>query len=607
MFETSSRNFFRISRNVPQITHIIKLSVNATARPLPRITIPHQIVQSLEKAKYKNLLKDIKSKPVYDKSQSNLIILCRRTEFNHYRGQTYTNFTPECLASRGWKSKKSKGDYIIINPRQGLPAFADEDLPSFTDLKLSTSLINVLKEYQIIQPTVVQSKVIPLLESGRSVLCAAETGNGKTLAYLLPIIERILKLNKLNKQNSTTTNNNGDVDDITRMRKRLNSPVAVIIAPSRELADQIYSVARDISSSLDVRVDVKCGGRRTQSILREMQVKPVDILIATPGILSKLLSNKFYNLSRLNTIAFDEADTLFDESFLSIILNIVKKLKVSTEKPVIINPRNNDDCVNDDEDVGRVASRKLLLNGGLQVVFVGATMPKGLQTKLNEVIDMESVEVVVTNYLHHILPHVHQKFVRLGPAQKLDHLLKVLNGNLNRPDPIPTIVFCNQPDTVSYLGHMMTSRGINHVTLHAQMPQIVREGRYETFASGESNLLIGTDLASRGLDTTRVRAQHVINYDFPHFISDYVHRAGRVGRVGSPHGCFVLNYVVRLWDVELMWKIETSVRRRTELANVNANIKKKLVGLHSLKMSKLSSTASHGPHDINDNDGYDFI
>merc|ERR1711988_517243 len=128
----------------------------------------------------------------------------------------------------------------------------------------------------------------------------------------------------------------------------------------------------------------------------------------------------------------------------------------------------------------------------------------------------------------------------------------------------------------------MDDNSLPHVLFHCNMPHEIRAGRFEKFQNGEVDIVVCTDGASRGLDT--VRAQHVINYDFPAFISDYIHRVGRVGRVGSIGTSFALSYVTHKWDVDLLWKIETSIRKSQELYNVNANIKRKLTNRHENDM-----------------------
>lgn len=515
--------------------------------------MPHRMMKAMDKIHAKQLIQR-RSKERSNRGQ--VVITCKRSQFNHYSGQKYSDFSPKDLASSGWKHAKSKGDHLTIQPIHRNPALLSADgspqMESFESLNLHKELIEGLKKLNIVKPTNIQALTIPVLKNGQNVLCAAETGSGKTLAFLLPMIDRIHRQRQ-----------------IFGPTQFPNRPMGVVLTPSRELADQIYSVARDLSLHTPFTADVKCGGRRTQKLLREGVEFPLDLLITTPGVFSKLLTNKIYDLSRLSMIVLDEADSLLDDSFNQLTCRIIQKLKVTSEKPDL-------NLTGDSADYN-----------GMQIALVGATIPRSLEEILGEVVPMDTIKTVTTQHLHRIMPHVAQKFMRVGPSQRPECLLSTLKSNAERK--IPTIVFCNKTSSVHFLGHFLTSNNVENITLHADMPQAVREGRYDKFQNGDFDVLVCTDIASRGLDT--IRARHVINYEFPLFISDYIHRVGRVGRVGSNGSCFAASYVCYKWDVDLLWQIEAVVRRNSEFHNVNANIKRKLVGVNKQKLFK-EETAS---------------
>lgn len=516
-----------------------------------RITVPQKMLKVLSKRKDRDALSRGRLQP---RNRSQVIINCKRPQFNHHINQTYSSFNPKELASGGWKHPKSKGDHIIINAVQSNPALlpmdSDRLTASFEAFSLPKELINGLKLQNITIPTNIQNLTIPLIQKGANLICAAETGSGKTLAFLLPMIDRIHRYNA-----------------IYGTAQAPNRPMGVILCPSRELADQIHKVASDLAVFTSFVADVKCGGRGTKKLLLSKCESVVDVLVTTPGVFSKLLTNKLYDLSRLSLIVLDEADTLLDDSFSQMTVNIIQKLKVTSERPVM--------------DYRAVSSDQVVLNN-TQLVLVGATMPRSIEEILGEVVPLDTIQTVTTKHLHRILPHITQKFVRLGPSQRPEHFLTQIKFNVERK--IPTIVFCNKTATACFLGQFLNSNTVPSIVLHANMPQKVREGRYEQFQNGDSDVIVCTDIISRGLDTTRAR--HVINYEFPNFIADYIHRVGRVGRVGTKGSSYVLSYICFKWDVELLWQIETSARRRKEYHNVNANIKRKLVGLSEQKQAE---------------------
>jgi superfamily II DNA/RNA helicase len=478
------------------------------------------------------------------------IISCRRQQFNHYAGQKYAELNLKCLASGGWKHSKSKLDYFTINATHSNPAF-ETDVTSFEEFGFEKQLCDGIAKLNYTKPTNVQAMMIPLLMQGQNVLCAAETGSGKTLAFLLPMVDKLLRYRAMYGPSLAP-----------------NRPLGVILTPSRELAEQIYDVARSLSEFTPFAVDVKCGGRGTKQLVQHFPQDVVDVLVSTPGVFSKLLSNKLYDLSRLSHIVLDEADTLLDDSFNPLTIRVIQKLKVASEGRVVPDMAGHPTV------------------HGTQIAFVGATMPRNFENILRDIVPVDTIETVTTSHLHRLMPHVPQKFIRAGVTQRPDMLLAALKSNVERR--IPTLVFCNKSSTVCFLGYLLDENKIDNIILHANMPETVRNGRFAKFQNGDCDILVCSDVASRGLDT--IRARHVINYEFPNFMSDYVHRIGRIGRVGSAGACFALSYICYKWDVELLWKIETSARVNCELHNVNANIKRKLVGLNELKQNSDSGT-----------------
>uniref|UniRef100_A0A8B9EE78 RNA helicase n=1 Tax=Anser cygnoides TaxID=8845 RepID=A0A8B9EE78_ANSCY len=161
-----------------------------------------------------------------------------------------------------------------------------------------------------------------------------------------------------------------------------------------------------------------------------------------------------------------------------------------------------------------------------------------------------------------------QKFIRLKGQDKLPELLQLLKDHPAAGGAV--IIFCNSASTVNWLGYILDDHKIKHLRLQGQMSAVARAGIFASFQKGDVSVLVCTDLASRGLDTSSV--QLVVNYDFPDTLQDYLHRVGRVGRVGSKTPGAVVSFVTHRWDVDLVRKIETAARKRTGLPGMDCSV-----------------------------------
>ncbi|XP_030622393.1 putative ATP-dependent RNA helicase DDX28 [Chanos chanos] len=465
-----------------------------------------------------------------------LLIKSRNPKFNQHVGFTLGKFEQPALCSKGWKHNKSCGDYFTINSTQNAPpfVFSDDDNEStgvkkkrtFRDLRLCPELVETLCSHNIIHPTTVQMQTIPKLLRGHNVLCAAETGSGKTLTYLLPVIHK-LKEQKL-------------ADSETKTR-------AAILVPSRELAEQVASVARAMSQPFGFSVKVVGGGRGVGNIKLVFAGGSPDILVATPGALVKALRRHLLDLNELSFMVVDEADTMFDPSFAGLLEKILTQTQVASHISDTVGPTQK-----------------------AQLVVVGATFPGGVGEILSQVTDLGSIVTVRSQMLHYLMPHIKQTFLKVKGADKLLELQQALKEAERGQKGV--LVFCNSASTVNWLGYSLEEMNVRHLRLQGEMPAAMREGIFRSFQNGTADVLICTDVGSRGLDTQRVKL--VINYDFPECHTDYIHRAGRVGRAGGAGGGEVLSFVTHPWDVELVQKIETAARRRSCLPGMEKEIRK---------------------------------
>ncbi|CAH2077065.1 unnamed protein product, partial [Iphiclides podalirius] len=377
-------------------------------------------------------------------------------------------------------------------------------------------------------PTAIQAKAIPVILGGYNTLVTAETGCGKTLAYLLPIFQHVLEWKP-------------------HLKEEFNSPLAVVITPSRELAIQIGQVAQSIAQNININVTTLVGGKTKRKML-DPPVEYSDILVTTLGAYSKLVTTGIFKIHNVHHMVLDEADTLLDDSFIGKLSNLLKKFSIHYKVQIQTPPV------------------------GCQLTLVSATMPHEMPEAVSSFVDPESVRTVQTSNIHMMLPHVPQKFIRLGKAQKPMELLKLVLADVNQKRPV--MIFSNKTPTCDFVSMFLNENNVECININGQMAVDLKIGKFELFNSGSVNVLSCTDIASRGLDTIGVR--HVINYDFPLYTADYIHRCGRTGRMGSPPGCSVTSMVAWPREVQLVQKMETAVRMGAALPSVNANIRRQI-------------------------------
>lgn len=497
----------------------VRFSQTAGGDP-PVIRVPRNLqkhVDTVKQTRGKNKISTTKA--------GKLLIQSRNPSRNQSAGYTLGKFEQPTLCSKGWKHSKSFGDHFTINNVKSVAPFLlehqeDMDQQAFKSLRLCKELVEALHNIDIIHPTTVQQDCVPKIMKGHNILCAAETGSGKTLSYLLPVVHR-LQADKA-----------GEVQD-----EGANTIRAVVLVPSRELAEQVAAVSRTLCAPFGFLTKTLGGGRGVGHIKGIFRKNHPDVLVATPGALVKALRRRCLDLSQLSFFVVDEADTMFDPSFSDMLEEVLHYTDISR------NPRET-------RGLGHKA----------QLLVVGATFPGGVGDVLSKVTDLGSMVVVKSKMLHCLMPHVRQTFLKVKGADKILELHQALKQLRQEKGGGAVLVFSNKSATVNWLGYMLEEIGVQHLRLQGEMPAAVRAGVFRSFQKGTVDVLVCTDIGSRGLDTSRVRL--VVNYDCPESHTDYIHRAGRVGRAGGPADGEVLSFVCHPWDVELVQKIETAARRR---------------------------------------------
>nr|XP_016945527.1 probable ATP-dependent RNA helicase DDX28 [Drosophila suzukii] len=480
----------------------------------------------------KTQTKPPKAKPTKNKSKNTReqpLISCRRSQFNLTQYErTDAKFGSLSLASKGWLHNKSKGDFFILNAsvqgeelQQEMQAI-DEFLAA-TGLQLHPQLLeNLQGELGIKLVTGIQKQGIPIVHGKEHCLIAAETGCGKTLTYLLPILNKLLQRESLPE-------------------RKLNTPRVLILTPGRELATQIAGVTEKLIQGTNLKVQSLLGGN-TKQLMMNPQFEEVDILVATLGALSKLVTTGIYRMEQVRHLVLDEADTLLDDTFTDKLTYFLRRFPFHLLQK---------------EDAGT------------QLILASATMPTNTREILHKVIDVDTIREVVSPHLHRLMPHVTQKFLRMSKADRPATILSLVKQDIAKRRPL--IVFSNKSTTSDYVSIFLNNSGVNCLNLNGDMLMKIRLGRFEQFQNGHCDVLSTTDVGSRGLDTTRAR--HVVNFDFPLHVSDYIHRCGRIGRVGNMDKALVTNMISSRREIDVVQRIEHAARTGGLLPDVNANIR----------------------------------
>lgn len=497
-----------------------RLDRSQVAKPV--IDIPVHVQTQSVKRMQKLRKRNWKYPEVRAGDQTQPILVCRRSELDHFRNQTYRKLAKLPLASEHWHSRRTVGDYFTIKP-YARAHFRQDFVRSFAELGLEPRLTEALKLEGFRKPSQIQVEAIPEVLQAEDCLIAAETGSGKTLAYVAPILQRIL---------SSEPQSN---------RPEKGAPLALIITPGRELASQIHEVVRKLGSHLGLQTHLELGygvsrGISTQPGIKKAK-KPMDILVGTFGAVSNQYAKNYYTRSSVKQIVFDEADTLLDDTFNPETMPFLAQFRESRRQTV-------------------------------QRIFTAATYPTSLEEILGKVVSANELKELISRGLHMPLTHVEQKFIRVPQTGRIEFLAETVGQEQVHGKSI--MIFSNTSAAARSIARYLNAHDIPCAQVHSQLNHDLRSSHWEKFASGQVQVISCTDVASRGLDCRSIG--HVINYDFPQNMSDYVHRVGRVGRLSSSQHPKITNFVRGFIQVNLVQKIETAIRRNTELPNVNNNI-----------------------------------
>jgi ATP-dependent RNA helicase RhlE len=341
----------------------------------------------------------------------------------------------------------------------------------FSSLGLPAPLLRGVRAAGFTEPTPIQKRAIPVVLEGRDVVGAAQTGTGKTAAFVLPILARLL-------------------DGPPRLR-------ALVLVPTRELAAQVETHARDYARFTRLRVGVVFGGVPIGPQERLLRQQGLDLLVATPGRLLDLNGRQSLALDDIEILVLDEADRMVDMGFAPDLKRILRLL-----------PRDR------------------------QTLLFSATMPPALNQVARDAlqdpvrIDLAPPSRPAAGITQAIYP---------VPRHLKTDLLDVL---LSRDEVGSAIVFARTKRGAERLARALQRRGHSVAALHGDRSQSQRERALSDLRRGRVQVLVATDIASRGIDVDGI--SHVINHDVPHTPEDYVHRIGRTGRVDAVGDAFTL-------------------------------------------------------------------
>lgn len=402
----------------------------------------------------------------------------------------------EAMTERDWRIFRE--DYNITIKGGRIP----NPIRNWSESGFPQPILDIIDSVGYKDPTPIQRQAIPIGLQNRDIIGVAETGSGKTMAFLVPLLVWIQSLPKIERTE--------DADQ---------GPYAMILAPTRELAQQIEEETVKFGAPLGIRTVVVVGGlsREDQGFKLRMGC---EIVIATPGRLIDVLENRYLVLNQCTYIVMDEADRMIDMGFEPDVQKILEYMPVTNLKP------DTDEA----EDAEKLMENFYTKNKYRQTVMFTATMPAAVERLARTYLRRPAT--VYIGSIGKPTERTEQIVYIMGENDKRKKLVEILNRKV---DP-PIIIFVNQKKGADVLAKGLEKMGYNACTLHGGKGQEQREYALASLKNHSKDILVATDVAGRGIDIKDVSL--VINYDMAKTIEDYTHRIGRTGRAGKT-GCAI--------------------------------------------------------------------
>ncbi|XP_017791580.1 PREDICTED: ATP-dependent RNA helicase bel [Habropoda laboriosa] len=360
-------------------------------------------------------------------------------------------------------------------------------ITSFDEVKLTEIIKNSITLAGYDKPTPVQKYAIPIIIGRRDVMACAQTGSGKTAAFLVPILNQIYE-----------SGPRPPPQHVNASGKRKQYPLGLVLAPTRELATQIYDEARKFAYRSRMRPAVVYGGSNIVDQMRELD-RGCHLLVATPGRLVDMLGRGKIGLHNCRYLVLDEADRMLDMGFEPQIRRIVQE---DTMPPT----------------------------GERQTLMFSATFPKEIQMLARDF--LSNYIFLAVGRVGSTSENITQKIVWVEEHDKRSYLLDLLQSSkFSDPSESLTLVFVETKKGADMLEEFLHHEGYPVTSIHGDRTQREREEALRRFRAGKAPILVATAVAARGLDIPHVK--HVINFDLPGDVEEYVHRIGRTGRMGN--------------------------------------------------------------------------
>lgn len=378
------------------------------------------------------------------------------------------------------------------------------------------ALVNNVRKVGYTRPTPVQRYALPCGLVGRDIMCCAQTGSGKTAAFLLPIIGRMMKVHE------------SPVGLMDTPFEGKCSPDTLIMTPTRELCIQIHEEAQKFCHRTPYRCCRVYGGEQTKIQLEDL-AKGCDLMVACPGRLADFIGREVISVEKVYILVLDEADRMLDMGFEKSIRAIVEEHGMNKKEE-------------------------------RQTMMFSATFPEDCQKMAQDYLyDYIWIGVGI---IGSAVESVAQSLVQVPTAKKFDRLLEVLDDFLAKDYTTRVLVFARSKNTAKWLDEQLYAKNMQTAALHGDLEQHERETNLNRYRKGEVRIMVATDVAARGLDIEKIAL--VVNYDMPDNVDTYVHRIGRSGRIGNRGEaitfCATDDSGASLEDVNLMKKLHGIVR-----------------------------------------------
>ncbi len=373
--------------------------------------------------------------------------------------------SPEEMAARKAEHEKWSIDQFPVEPVEGKKRFHDFNLPS--------EVMHGIADLGFQYCTEIQALSLQNALDGKNVAGKAQTGSGKTAAFLVAILTRYLRTPD-------------------RRAKAGGNPRALVIAPTRELVIQICKDAAAIGKYCGLRSLAIYGGMDLERQREELLDAPVDLLVATPGRLLDFCKRGVINLGNVDTLVIDEADRMLDMGFIPDVRDIVRRLPPKSKRTTMLYSATLTDRVME-----------------LASAWMDAPVKAEVESEHNATDTVRQVVYII----------------------RADDKFKVLFNHIALHPDARAIVFCNRKDTTEDVCESLARRGVKCEMLSGDVSQNKRLAVLEAFRAGKIKIVVATDVAGRGIHVDDI--EYVINFDFPYEAEDYVHRIGRTGRAGN--------------------------------------------------------------------------